>query len=164
MKFENHKAPKLTDQGNAAFALFGAVSSTNQGKFPKEFPYKPDDFKRADESDDSIFYEYPKFCYHIDESAVQALTNFYEKTFKNWDNPSILDICASHVSHFPLNIAETSDKRVGLGMNKTELSQNPQLTDYVQKDLNKDFKLPFDDCSFDIVTNVVSIEYLNKPI
>ena len=121
MKFENHKAPKLILQGKL----------TIQGKFPKENPYKPEDFKRADESDDAFFYDTPRFCYHIDESAVKALTNFYEKSFKNWDNPSILDICASHVSHFPTNITEISDKRVGLGMNRTELSENPQLTDFV---------------------------------
>ena len=62
MKFENYKAPKLTNQ---------------EGRFPKEFPYKPEDFKRADESDDAIFYSVPRFTYHIDESAVQALTDFY---------------------------------------------------------------------------------------
>lgn len=32
------------------------------------------------------------------------------------------------------------------------------------KDLNKDPVLPFDDASFDVVTNVVSVDYLTKPL
>jgi ubiquinone/menaquinone biosynthesis C-methylase UbiE len=53
---------------------------------------------------------------------------------------------------------------VGLGMNEYELSQNPQLTDFVVKDLNNDPTFPFEDASFDKVTCVVSIDYLNKPL
>ncbi len=52
---------------------------------------------------------------------------------------------------------------VGLGMNEYELSQNPQLSSYVVKDLNKDPVFPFEDDSFDKVTCVVSVDYLNKP-
>lgn len=75
-------------------------------------------------------------------------------------------------------------KRSGLGMNEFELSKNEQLTDYVVANLNKDPKvgecalavhcvvltqhasdqLPYDDASFDVVTCVVSIDYLNKPL
>ncbi|CAN0421001.1 unnamed protein product, partial [Ectocarpus sp. 13 AM-2016] len=32
------------------------------------------------------------------------------------------------------------------------------------KDLNVDAKFPFDDNSFDVVTCVVSVDYLNKPL
>merc|ERR1712151_449717 len=51
-----------------------------------------------------------------------------------------------------------------LGMNEVELSQNKQVSGYVVKDLNEDPSLPFEDNSFDIVTNVVSIDYLTKPL
>jgi ubiquinone/menaquinone biosynthesis C-methylase UbiE len=55
-------------------------------------------------------------------------------------------------------------KIVGLGMNKFELSKNEQLSEYVVQNLNKDPKFPFPDNSFDTVTCVVSVDYLNKPL
>ena len=48
-------------------------------------------------------------------------------------------------------------------MNEVELAQNKQLDSYVVKDLNMEPVLPFDDNSFDKVTCVVSVDYLNKP-
>lgn len=50
------------------------------------------------------------------------------------------------------------------GMNIFELKANDQLTDYKAKDLNIDYTLPYDDESFDVVTCVVSIDYLISPI
>ena len=55
-------------------------------------------------------------------------------------------------------------KRVGLGMNKFELAQNKQLSEYVVQNLNKNPQFPFPDNTFDVVTCVVSIDYLNKPL
>ena len=48
-------------------------------------------------------------------------------------------------------------------MNEYELSQNKQLTSFNVKDLNQDATFPYEDDSFDKVTCVVSIDYLNKP-
>ena len=59
--------------------------------------------------------------------------------------------------------ASDSDGVVGLGMNEQELDQNKQLSSFVVRDLNDEPKLPFDDESFDKVTIVVSVDYLNKP-
>ena len=53
---------------------------------------------------------------------------------------------------------------VGGGMNEEELARNGQVTEYVVKDLNVDPRLPFEDNSFDVVTNVVSIDYLTQPL
>ena len=51
------------------------------------------------------------------------------------------------------------------GMNPLELQFNDQLTGgYKAADLNKDPKIPYDDNSFDVVTCVVSIDYLIEPI
>ncbi len=50
------------------------------------------------------------------------------------------------------------------GMNVFELKANDQLTDFQAKDLNIDYKLPYEDESFDVVTCVVSIDYLINPI
>lgn len=48
-------------------------------------------------------------------------------------------------------------------MNEYELSQNKQLTSYKVKDLNSDPIFPFEDETFDKVTCVVSVDYLNQP-
>ena len=97
--------------------------------------------------------------YHIDDFAVTALTKYYEENFK--DGEDVLDICSSWVSHYPKQWK--GGNVVGLGMNEYELSQNQQLSSYVVKDLNEDPTFPFDDNSFDKVTCVVSVDYLNKP-
>ena len=55
---------------------------------------------RGDESPDPYFYDQPRFCFHVDDAAVAALTEFYGTALREWEKPAILDICASHVSHF----------------------------------------------------------------
>ncbi len=49
-------------------------------------------------------------------------------------------------------------------MNEEELSSNKQATEYVVHDLNLEPALPFPDNTFDVVTNAVSVDYLNKPL
>mmetsp|Transcript_74627 Transcript_74627/g.224388 ORF Transcript_74627/g.224388 Transcript_74627/m.224388 type:complete len:148 (-) Transcript_74627:100-543(-) len=49
-------------------------------------------------------------------------------------------------------------------MNALELEQNVQLSDYTPKNLNVDPTLPYDDESFDVVTCVVSVDYLIHPL
>lgn len=49
-------------------------------------------------------------------------------------------------------------------MSEAELQRNPVLTDYTVRDLNADPTLPYEDNSFDVITNVVSVDYLNKPL
>ena len=162
-------------------------------QWPASWPYTEEDFKRMDESDDAIFYDQPRLVYHIDDvravtimceanvtivsvalvrccrlhshssntqAAVTALTKYYATEFKDGDD--VLDICSSWVSHYPPDWK--GGKVVGLGMNEYELSQNPVLTAYNVKDLNADPTLPYEDASFDIVTCVVSVDYLNKPL
>ena len=102
----------------------------------------------------------PRLVYHIDDGAVSALTDYYSKNIKQGED--VLDICSSWVSHYPKDWE--GGNVVGLGMNEYELTQNKQLSSYVVKDLNKDPKFPFEDMSFDKVTCVVSIDYLNKPL
>jgi ubiquinone/menaquinone biosynthesis C-methylase UbiE len=48
-------------------------------------------------------------------------------------------------------------------MNEYELSQNKQLDSYDVRDLNVNPVFPYPDSSFDVVTCVVSIDYLNQP-
>ncbi|KAF3590317.1 hypothetical protein DY000_02027561 [Brassica cretica] len=133
-------------------------------EWPENFPFKEEDFQRFDESSDSTFYEAPRFVTHIDDPAIAALTKYYSKVLPESETPgvSILDMCSSWVSHYP---AGYKQKRiVGMGMNEEELKRNPVLTEYIVQDLNINPKLPFEDNSFQVITNVVSVDYLTKPL
>ena len=131
-------------------------------QWPPEPPFSKEDFSRMDETDDSSFYGVPRFVYHIDEGAVAALTQYYRRTIK--PDSEILDICSSWVSHYPLEFKRTMRRISATGMNALELRANQQLSDFKPKNLNRDPTLPYDDASFDIVTCVVSIDYLISPI
>ena len=54
----------------------------------------------------------------------------------------VLDICSSWISHLPKD--KKYGRVVGLGMNARELEANGQLTDWVQRDLNREPSLPFE--------------------
>ncbi|XP_077243839.1 S-adenosyl-L-methionine-dependent methyltransferases superfamily protein [Tasmannia lanceolata] len=133
-------------------------------EWPEKFPFKEEDFRRFDESSDSMFYSAPRFVTHIDDPAIRALTSYYSKVFPPSNTPGIclLDLCSSWVSHFPAGYKQ--DRIVGMGMNEEELKRNPVLTEYIVQDLNVNPKLPFEDNSFDVITNVVSVDYLTKPM
>lgn len=144
-----------------AFSMSSMVEKVlEKPQWPAEWPYSEQDFMRMDDSDDAIFYEPSRLVYHIDDPCVAALTKYYKQHIR--DGEDVLDICSSWVSHYPKDWK--GGKVVGLGMNEYELSQNPQLTEYVVQDLNKNPTFPFDDASFDKVTCVVSIDYLTKPL
>merc|ERR1712023_77989 len=57
-------------------------------------------FEREDESDDSDFYNEPRFVTHIDDKATEALTLFYTKTLPD-SVGAHLDLCSSWVSFLP---------------------------------------------------------------
>ena len=52
----------------------------------------------------------------------------------------------------------------GLGLNETEMRENPQLTDYAVHDLNANPTLPYDDAEFDGAVVTVSVQYMTKPV
>lgn len=56
------------------------------------------------------------------------------------------------------------DVVAALGMNEEELKANKEVTEYVVHDLNLEPALPFPDDTFDVITNAVSVDYLNKPL
>lgn len=134
-----------------------------EAMWPETWPYSPDDFRRFDESDDGNFYSSERLVYHIDENAVRELKKYNIGLVERIGKPKIdvLDLCASWDSFLP---PEKVGRVVGLGMNEAELQQNPILTGRIVRDLNKDWKMPFEDASFDLVVCAVSIEYLNHPL
>lgn len=153
--------------GTAAAAAVGASEIEKvleDPKWPEKWPFRPEDFLRYDEADDGAFYSVPRFVYHIDDGAVAALTNYYAEVFppSGGDDVAILDICSSWVSHYPPGYS--AGKISGLGMVAEELKANKQLTDWVVHDLNKDPSLPYPENTFDVVTNCVSVDYLNRPL
>jgi SAM-dependent methyltransferase len=64
-------------------------------------------------------------------------------------------------SHIPDSISP--QKVVGLGLNPQELAGNRALDKDVIHDLNRNPLLPFNDASFDVVINTVSVDYLTRP-
>ena len=132
-------------------------------EWPVKPPFRPDDFTRSDPTKDTNFYSFPKLVYHIDEPAVSALTQYYRRNIV--PNSTILDICSSWVSHYPLEFPTTMKGIYGTGISAVELQLNDQLTGgYVARDLNENPTLPYDDNFFDYVTLVVSVDYLIEPM
>ncbi len=114
---------------------------------------------KLDDSDDRLFYSFPRFVTHVDEGFIDQLTNLYRDRLK--PNTRILDMMSSWVSHLPQEIEFTHVE--GHGMNEEELAKNRRLDHYFVQNLNQDLKIPFPDKDFDAVLNCVSIQYLQYP-
>ncbi len=117
-------------------------------------------FRRADETEDESFYVEPRFVAHIDQATIDALTDFYREWIAA--DQDVLDLMSSWISHLPTDLRY--GRVAGLGMNEAELAANPQLTEHVVHNLNREPELPFDAASFDRAAIVVSIQYLVRPV
>lgn len=115
--------------------------------------------QKLDESNDSLFYDSPRFVTHVDERFIEQLTELYNARLQ--PNSCILDMMSSWVSHLPSDMA--FERVDGHGMNAEELAKNPRLDSYVIQNLNEEPTLPFADRSFDAVLNTVSVQYLQQP-
>ncbi|WP_421658489.1 class I SAM-dependent methyltransferase [Leptothermofonsia sp. ETS-13] len=122
-------------------------------------PLSPTQRTKLDETDDVLFYEYPRFVNHVDEGFIQQLTDLYRQQLK--PNTRIFDMMSSWVSHLPdeMEFAHVE----GHGLNGEELARNSRLNHYFVQDLNRNPKLPLEDQSFDAVLNTVSVQYLQYP-
>ncbi len=121
----------------------------------------PESFSREDQDDDGVFYRKPRLVAHLDPIALATVQRVIA-TLVVEPQPAILDLMASLDSHLPESL--TPGKVVGLGLNAVELERNPALDERVVQDLNRDPCLPFEDETFDVVLNTVSVEYLTKPV
>ena len=122
-------------------------------------PLKPDQRIKLDDTDDKLFYDYPRFVTHVDEGFIQQLTDLYRDRLK--PNTRILDMMSSWVSHLPQEISFAHVE--GHGLNAEELARNPQLNHYFVQNLNENPQLPLKDQDFDAVLNCVSVQYLQYP-
>lgn len=120
----------------------------------------PDAFRKADPSDDALFYVPTRLVTHIDDGAIAALTGFYRKALPA--GGTLLDLMSSWVSHLPEDIAYA--EVIGHGMNAEELAANPRLDRWFIQDLNRDPTLPLADQSIDAAMICVSIQYLQRPV
>jgi SAM-dependent methyltransferase len=108
-----------------------------------------------------LFYQKDRFVSHLDEKALDTVRRLIGALVVE-DHPVVLDLMAGWDSHLPETLQP--GKVVGLGLNSNELSKNKALDQEVIHDLNQDHHLPFDDNSFDVVINTVSVDYLVKPV
>lgn len=123
-------------------------------------PFEAEHFTRLDETPDSRFYSFPRRVVHIDDAAIGAVKQFLRETMPH--DGAILDLLSSWRSHWPEDIPVRH--LVGLGLNAEEMTDNPDLTDFVVHDVNRNPRLPFDDAMFDAAIITVSIQYLTRPI
>ena len=126
----------------------------------KNIIYNEKAFSRKDEDDDAVFYQHERFVNHLDETALETVKKIIG-TLVVEKEPVILDLMAGWDSHIPDTLLNASV--IGLGMNRKELQSNTALADYVIKDINRDPVLPFDDETFDVVLNTVSVDYMTRP-
>ncbi|KAA6429290.1 MAG: ubiquinone menaquinone biosynthesis methyltransferase [Trebouxia sp. A1-2] len=141
----------------AASATSPTVETILQNpNFPETFPFGPEEFQRYDETPDTSFYSQPRFVTHIDDGAIAALTKYYSQVLppSGTEDAAILDMCSSWVSHYPK----------GYKLARIAARAQPSVTDFTVRDLNKEPKLPYEGNTFDVITNVVSVDYLNRPL
>lgn len=120
---------------------------------------QPTQRTKLDESDDTLFYSYPRFVTHVDDQFIQQLTDLYRERLQ--PQTRIFDLMSSWVSHLPEEIE--FEHVEGHGLNEEELARNPQLDHYFVQNLNETQLLPLPDQSFDAVLNTVSVQYLQLP-
>ena len=117
-------------------------------------------FAKQDPTPDTLFYAQPRFVTHIDDAAIEAVTDFYRTHLPLGGR--ILDLMSSWVSHLPGEAAYATV--IGHGMNERELAANPRLTQHFVQDLNADPILPLETASIDAALICVGVQYLQDPV
>ncbi|MGO9452020.1 MAG: class I SAM-dependent methyltransferase [Candidatus Binataceae bacterium] len=123
-------------------------------------PFPPDFFRRIDESEDELFYTQPRFVVHIDDGAIAKVGEIYARLLPQ--GGAILDLMSSWRSHLPSHVRPS--RLVGLGMNRSEMEDNPALNEIVVHNLNQNPGLPFAEKEFDGALVTVSIQYMTRPV
>lgn len=117
-------------------------------------------FDREDPAPDEQFYLEPRKVVHIDLYAIQAVTDLYRELVP--PHGVILDLMSAWRSHLPTEVKY--QRVVGLGMNDEELTDNPEVSEFVLHNLNSNEPLPFADNTFDTTLCAVSVQYLTRPV
>lgn len=128
------------------------MTTTGADGFPAGF------FDRVDGSEDSVFYQVPRFVTHIDDHAIAEVGKLYRDL--GLASGHVLDLMSSWVSHF----LEEPQRLTVLGMSRAELEANPMATERIVADLNADPSIPIATAGVDHAVCCVSVDYLTKPI
>ncbi|HEX2172959.1 MAG TPA: methyltransferase domain-containing protein [Dehalococcoidia bacterium] len=123
-------------------------------------PFRPEHFARYDQAPDPEFYVEPRRVVHLDDAAIKAVGEAFRHHLPA--GGEILDLMSSWRSHVPADLP--LGRLIGLGLNRAEMEDNPQLDAVVIHDLNADPALPFPDASFDGAVVTVSVQYLTRPV
>ena len=115
-------------------------------------------FERVDETEDGLFYDFPRLVTHVDDATIGALTAYLDDNMA--EHPRVLDLMSSWISHLP---SREYGEVVALGMNAEELAANPQAAEWIVHDLNRTPETPYRDARFDWVLISFSVQYLIKP-
>lgn len=141
------------------------MKEQNQKVFESGMRYSPlsceGAFERFDDVPDTEFYQRDRCVPHLDSRALATVEELIGKLIIE-DSPHILDLMAGWDSHIPESISPF--KVVGLGLNKNELRHNTALSEWVLHDVNAHPRLPFDNETFDVVLNTVSVDYMTRPV
>jgi SAM-dependent methyltransferase len=123
-------------------------------------PMPAEFFRRIDESDDPLFYSFPRFVVHIDDWAIETIGEIFAQRLPR--GGKLLDVMSSWRSHLPLSLQPA--EVVGLGLNRAEMEDNPALTEAIVHDLNREPRVPFPDGRFDGAMLTVSVQYMTRPV
>jgi SAM-dependent methyltransferase len=121
---------------------------------------RPEFFRRLDDSEDESFYLIPRLVVHIDDAAIKKVGDIYSERLPR--GSAILDLMSSWRSHLPSELKPS--RVVGVGLNRSEMENNPALTEIVTHNLNRSPQMPFEDASFDGAVMSVSVQYLIHPL
>jgi SAM-dependent methyltransferase len=122
--------------------------------------FKPEFFRRIDDSQDEDFYAAPRFVVHIDDGAIAKVGEIYAQLLP--PGGAILDMMSSWRTHLTPQVRPA--RVVGVGLNRAEMDDNPQVTEAVVHNVNQSPRLPFDDAQFDGAIMTVSVQYLTRPV
>ncbi|TXM72982.1 methyltransferase domain-containing protein [Methylobacterium sp. WL12] len=141
-------------------ARWGARPTTREPRVTSLPELPPEAFAKQDPAPDALFYAQPRFVTHIDDGAIQAVTDLYRDLLPPGGH--ILDLMSSWVSHLPPEVPFAAV--IGHGLNARELAANPRLTTSFVQDLNGDPSLPIATASVDAVLICVGVQYLQDPV
>ena len=75
---------------------------------------------KLDDSDDHLFYSFPRFVTHLDEGFIDKLTNLYRDRLQ--PNTRIFDMMSSWISHLPEEVEFAHVEEQGVLVGEMEVA------------------------------------------
>ncbi len=155
---------KRSDTGGKLFVWMEEIANWGPG-MQSELPqvhtdfHEPSFYERQDETPDTEFYNKARIVGHVDAQASENLKQMYALHLK--PGMRVLDLMSSVQSHLPEDLHLQVD---GVGLNDTEMGQNPLLAAHRVHDLNADPEIPGKPGGYDAIVCSLSFEYLTRPV